>query len=260
VSSTVLTKELAMKRVVSAFAASTLTLGLLSVSPTASAVPGCPDPSEAVPVATVFGNDHLPLGPRETVEVSVEMFARTSCLALYPASARAVTPARVIPVVVTPTQVDRETGFTTFRGTLVVDASHLLNADAGEWDFEFSAGDVSTVTRPVWVQKRTKLSFDAGPEPLRRNHRLTFHGTLRAADWQRSSYRGIRGQQVVIFALGSQTTPKREALAELQTKRHGRYRVRTEVAGPNRFQAVFRGGDLGLYQSLSRIDTVAART
>jgi hypothetical protein len=44
----------------------------------------------------------------------------------------------------------------------------------------------------------------------------------------------------------------------LQTKRHGRYRTRKQVAGPNRFEAVYlRTG--GVAQAVWRIDVVAAR-
>jgi hypothetical protein len=247
-----------MRRCVSALAVATLASGLLSLSPTASADSACPDPGEAVAGGAVL-SDGVVLGPRGTAEIPFEMGARTACLALHPASVRVLTQqARVIPVEPTTIRKDTETGFTTLRGSLVVDASQLVNADAGEWVFEFRAGEVSSVSAPVDVQRETRLSFDAGPEPLRRNHRLTFAGTLRAADWERGAYRGVRGQEVVVFAIDGQTTPTWEPLAVLQTQRHGRYRTRAQVAGPNRFEAVFRG-TFPLHQATSRIDTVAAR-
>jgi hypothetical protein len=246
-----------MKRFVTLVATMALAAGLVTGGPAAAATPGCPDPSEAVVGGTVFGDYDVVLGPRETAELTFEMGARTACLDVYPASIQVATPARVIPAVPTTITKDRETGFTTLRGTLKVDASQLTNADAGEWVFEFKAGDVSSRFWPLNLQRRTTLSFDASPEPLRRNHKLTFRGTLRAADWGHSGYRGVRGQEVVIFAIDGQTTPTWEPLVVLQTKRHGHYRTRVQVAGPNRFEAVFRG-TFGLHQVTSRIDTVAA--
>jgi hypothetical protein len=245
-----------MKRVTCALAAATLTAGLLSLSPPASAVDTCAETLGG----QVFNGADVVLGPRETGQVSFEMYEATRCLALHPPSPSIVTAARrVIPLVITSTT-DNDAGFVTLRGTLTIDASGLKNADAGEWLFQFDAGDLEGGVWPLNVLRQTTLSFDAGPEPLRRNHRLTFHGTLRAADWERGSYRGVRGQEVRINPQDGQPPGTIEPVAVTQTKRHGRYRVSAEVAGPNRFMAV--SGSIypsPLAFARSRIDTVAGR-
>ena len=247
-----------MKRFVSTLAAAALTAGLLSVGTPASAVNACPDPQEAAG-GTVYVTDPVVLGPHDTAELTFEMVGRTACLDLYPPSIRINTPARVIPVEPTTVTEDRETGATTLRGTFTADATQLTNADAGEWVFDFAAGDVSSASYPVNVLRATTLSLNAGPEPLRRNHRLTLRGRLRVADWEHDRDRGLRDQPIRIFAIDSQTTPVWVPLAEPQTGRHGRYRVRREVPGPDRYQAVYLGTN-GIAQATSPIDEVAART
>lgn len=241
-----------MKRLVSALAAAVLTTGLVSVSPTASAGE-CPNRNEPVSDAGV-SPQNVVLGPRETAEIQFSMSGWSGCFDLHPASIRVLTPAGEMPVQFT-TETD-QVGYSSMHGTLKLDASKLANAAAGEWLFQFHAGDRGTV-RPMYVRRETTLSFNAGPEPLRKNHRLTFRGTLRAADWERGTYRGVRGQEVRIFAIDGQTSPTWEPLAVLQTKRHGRYKTRVTVAGPNRFQAVYLH-TMELAQVSSRIDTVAA--
>lgn len=251
-----------MKRLVSTLATAALTTGLLLVSPAASAdaaVPGCPDPEEAVG-GRVFEDSTVVLGPFETADLSFEMVARTACLDAYPASIRIRTPAQVIPVEPTSVLVDREQGFTTLRGTYTVDASHLTDADAGEWLFDFAAGDVAHSYAPVEVLRRTTLSFDAGPEPLRRDHRLTFRGRLMAADWEHDRYRGAADQAVRVVALDDQPPGTLEPVAVTRTGEHGRFRVRAVVPGPNRFQAVFPSDyPSPLHFATSRVDAVAAR-
>lgn len=246
-----------MRRLVSVMAAAVLTVGLVSVGPSASAVPACPDPQDAVG-GTLFTPDPVVLGPLEMATIDFEMIGRTACLDLYPASIRVVTPSRSIPVEPTSVREDRETGATIIRGTFTADASRLANADAGEWVFEFAAGDVGFSYAPVNVLRQTTLSFDAGPEPLRRSHRLTFRGVLRVADWERDRYRGLAGQPLRIFAVDSQTTPVWVPLVEPTTGRHGRYRVRVQVPGPDRYRAVYLG-TAGVAHVTSRTDAVAAR-
>lgn len=243
-----------MRRVVSALAVASLTVGLVSVSPTASAGEGCPDPDRPVSDAYVPSQDVV-LGPTGTAEIPFGMSGWDYCFHLFPPRIRVVTPSGEIPVDVTTTT--DQVGYTSLTGTLVVDASKLSNAAAGEWVFDFDAGADRGTSRAVNVLRASRLSFDAGPEPLSHNRRLTFKGTLRAADWERGTYRGVRHQEVSVFAIDGQTLPTWEPLAVLQTTRHGRYRTRRQVAGPNRFQAVFLNHG-GIAQAVSRIDVVAA--
>jgi adhesin HecA-like repeat protein len=250
-----------MKRVMSALAAAALTAGLLSLGPPASAAFSCTDGDGTAFGGSIITQEDVVLGPGGTADVIFEMYENLSCLANYPPSPKAITAARrVIPLVIT-SSVNNDAGYLVMRGTVTLDASELRNADAGEWLFQFDAGDVEGGVSPLNVLRKTKITFDAGPEPLRRNHRLTLKGTLRAADWQRGSYRGAGDQEVVLFAIDSQTTPTWVPLAEVRTTRHGRYRFTTTVAGTDRYQAVFRADfPSPLRQVESRIDTVAART
>ncbi|SER29778.1 hypothetical protein [Microlunatus flavus] len=248
-----------MKRLVSVVASAALAVGLVCAGSPASASPGCDRPDEAVGI-TVSTQDSTILGPLQTATFFFEATARTACLADYPLTLDVRTAStRSIPLVPTTVLKDREQGFTFYRGTFTADAAALTNADAGEWLFEITLGDVGFGLRPYDVLRRTRLSFDAGPEPLRRNHRLTFRGALQVADWERDRYRGLAGQPVGIVAIDSQTTVPWVPLVETTTRRHGRYRVRHEVPGTDRYEAVYHG-TRGIAFTVSRIDAVAERT
>lgn len=244
-----------MKRFVSACVGITLAAGLLSAAPTASAAGECPDRRHPISDAYAPSADVV-LGPGESVEITVGMSGWSGCFEEYPPSLHVFTPARSFPVALTATT--DQVGYTHLDATLRLDAAELANTDTGEWVLEFGAGDSGGEARALNVKRDTRLSFDAGPEPLRRHHRLTFRGRLRAADWECGTYRGLRDQEVRVYALDGQTPPTWEPTAVLRTKRHGRYKTRTRVEGPNRFQASFTG-TYGLDQAGSRIDEVAAR-
>jgi hypothetical protein len=188
------------------------------------------------------------------VEVSVRGFA--GCFEILgPPTVLVTTPERGFYVALVRAP-DPYWGAAEFVGSFDIETVTLSNGDAGEWGVQALLQGRSYDTTPMNVLHATRLSFNAGPEPLRRNHRLTFKGTLRAADWERGSYRGVRGH-VSIYAIDGQTTPTWEPLAELRTTRRGHYRVRRVVPGPNRFQAVYLSTD-GRAQAVSRIDVVAA--
>ncbi|MFJ3304454.1 DUF5707 domain-containing protein [Streptomyces sp. NPDC086549] len=78
----------------------------------------------------------------------------------------------------------------------------LKNADAGTWKVgvQVSANDGSWTERYAYtttrLQRHSKLTADAGPEPVAKGRTLTVTGKLTRANWDTLDYRGYAGQPV----------------------------------------------------------------
>jgi hypothetical protein len=79
------------------------------------------------------------------------------------------------------------------------------NATAGVWDMIYSlvAKNVGSGTNPIQdpdvtfkVLKSSKLTADASPEPVTKNHTLTVTGKLTRANWSTAKYVGYGSQKV----------------------------------------------------------------
>ncbi|MFF4398197.1 calcium-binding protein [Streptomyces sp. NPDC001480] len=78
----------------------------------------------------------------------------------------------------------------------------LKNADAGTWktEVQVSANDGSYTDRwaysTVRLQRHSKLTANAGPEPIAKGRTLTVTGKLTRANWDTLDYRGYANQPV----------------------------------------------------------------
>ncbi|MFJ4683844.1 hypothetical protein [Streptomyces sp. NPDC088789] len=81
--------------------------------------------------------------------------------------------------------------------------AELINSDAGKWGggaaaIDYSTGEVSTVggLGSTLLQRNSKLTVNASPEPVKKGKTITVTGKLSRANWETSSYAGYASQSV----------------------------------------------------------------
>jgi hypothetical protein len=89
-----------------------------------------------------------------------------------------------------------------YPGAGTADASYeLLNSDAGKWtagglavsaDGSALKGDLATTS----VQRYSKLTVNASPEPVKKGNTITVTGALTRANWEDNAYHGYTVQPV----------------------------------------------------------------
>ncbi|MFJ9621069.1 DUF5707 domain-containing protein [Streptomyces sp. NPDC101181] len=91
---------------------------------------------------------------------------------------------------------------TTCKGTITLNPQLLLNSDATWWRVGASAVtedgeefDRDSVSK-VRVQRFSKLTVNASPEPVKKGKTLTVTGKLTRANWDTGTYKGYSGQSV----------------------------------------------------------------
>lgn len=244
-----------MRRLVSALVTTTLAAGLLTAAPAAWA-DGCPDPGE--PISGVSPTpDDVVLGPLASTSTRVFVDGYQGCFSSFENPyVRVLTPHRELIVELSegPPPFD---GGVEYEGQLTIDTSELEDADAGTWLLSFEAEGRRYAERTFKVQQDTRLSFDAGPEPVR-HKKITFSGVLRRASWERGRYEGVKGERVRVLRLGPVETPNPKRVALLTTKKKGKYRNKQPFPGTDRYQATY-DGTAAAAAVASRVDTVKAR-
>ena len=243
-----------MKRLTSATLAVAVTLGLLGLSPTASAFDGCPDPGHPIEANPPFPED-LTVGTSGQQVVTFALDGYAGCFSVDPPVVRILTPHREIVVDLHADPPPFE-GYAGFSGSYTVDPADLENADAGQWLASYELDGTRYDETTFQVRRATTLTFDAGPEPVR-HHTITYRGVLKRADWERGRYRGYRGEELEILALdpvNGQTVPN---VAIARPSKKGRYYVRQPFPGANRYAARFAGDKVSAPVT-SKEDPVAA--
>lgn len=91
---------------------------------------------------------------------------------------------------------------TTCKGTITLDPSEMFNSDATSWrvgasavteeDEDFESFSVSKVR----VQRFSKLTVNASPEPVKKGKTITVTGKLTRANWDTGTYKGYTQQPV----------------------------------------------------------------
>ena len=244
-----------MRRLVSALVTTMLAAGLLTVAPTAWA-DGCPDPGAPVTGVSPTPED-LVLGPLESSSTRVFVDGYQGCFNPDDGPyVRVLTPHREIIVNLSegPPPFD---GAVEYEGQLTVDTAELEDADAGTWLLSFEAEGRRYAERTFSVRRESRISFDAGPEPVRHD-KITFAGKLRRASWERSRFEGVKGERVRVLRLGPVETASPRRVALLTTKKKGRYSNRQPFPGTDRYQATY-DGSAAVAPVTSRVDTVRAR-
>lgn len=244
-----------MRRLLPALLATALTAGLLTLAPTASAA-DCPDPG--APVTGVSPTpDDVVLGITGSTATRVFIDGYAGCFSsLENPYVRVLTPDREIIVDLTegPQPFD---GGVEYEGQLTIDPSQLEDADAGSWLLSFEVEGRRYDERTFHVRRASELTFNAGPEPVRKN-RITFSGRLRQVSWERGRFEGVKGERVRVLRLGPSDAPHPTRVALLTTKKKGKYKNKQPFPGTDRYQATYAGTD-STAAAASRVDTVTSR-
>ncbi|MFJ2831286.1 hypothetical protein ACIPC1_27610 [Streptomyces sp. NPDC087263] len=105
---------------------------------------------------------------------------------------------------------------------------YLVNSDAGAWKaaglaYAYNGQDPSSTSFDITkvgvadqggftspnVQRQSKLTVNAAPEPVKKGKTITVTGKLTRADWETNKYTGLSGQSVVLqFRKAGTTTYK----------------------------------------------------
>ncbi|MFI1191601.1 hypothetical protein [Streptomyces californicus] len=100
--------------------------------------------------------------------------------------------------------VDKVKGVCDFEQQLLIDPRHIDfgNEDAGAWktaarvDLPGDDYDIDDVNLPVWVQRATRLTVNASPEPVAKGKTITVTGKITRANWDTHTYQGYAGRSV----------------------------------------------------------------
>lgn len=91
---------------------------------------------------------------------------------------------------------------TTCKMTVTFDPAVLINSDAGTWKVGAAAlsndgqiGDSEYISK-TYLQRFSKLTANAGPEPVLKGKTLTVTGSLTRANWNTNTYMGYTNQPV----------------------------------------------------------------
>ncbi|WP_066953523.1 DUF5707 domain-containing protein [Streptomyces lushanensis] len=90
--------------------------------------------------------------------------------------------------------------------TTTIDAGWLVNTDAKTWNVAAGAygnggeDDLTVVEKfnTVKLQRQSKLTVNAAPEPVKKGGTITITGSLTRADWDKNKYVGFGTQSVVL--------------------------------------------------------------
>ncbi|WP_328905124.1 DUF5707 domain-containing protein [Streptomyces sp. NBC_00234] len=91
---------------------------------------------------------------------------------------------------------------TTCKMTVTFDPAYLINSDSGTWKVGAAAlandgeiGDSEYISK-TYLQRFSKLTANAGPEPVAKGKALTVTGALTRANWNTGTYMGYTNQPV----------------------------------------------------------------
>jgi hypothetical protein len=91
---------------------------------------------------------------------------------------------------------------TTCTQSLIADPALSHNADAGTWHAQVcvvDSGNFSVCDRglaPTLYKRASRLTANAGPEPVTKGKKITITGKLTRANWEKHDYRGYTSQPV----------------------------------------------------------------
>ncbi|SCF86348.1 hypothetical protein GA0115255_109224 [Streptomyces sp. Ncost-T6T-2b] len=100
--------------------------------------------------------------------------------------------------------VNKAKGICDFEQWLYIDPRHLDfgNEDAGAWKtaarihLAGDAWDIDDENLPLWVQRATRLTVNASPEPVTKGRTITVTGRITRANWDTHTYQGYAGRSV----------------------------------------------------------------
>jgi len=96
-------------------------------------------------------------------------------------------------------KVDTTSGVTTYDTGLRITPGDLPNSETGTWSSFVTVWGQRTVEAPgpnFKLLRASRLTTNAGPEPVVRGHVITVKGRLTRADWDSLTYRGYGKRKV----------------------------------------------------------------
>jgi hypothetical protein len=221
-------------------AISALSLIPALATPTAAADPApvspCPGPGQTI--MEVGGPPSVAVGTTKTQKLRFDLYTRPGCdAAAATAAVRTPQGTRTVRL----EEVSRDAHRVQWSGALSIDPRKLRNEDAGWWrtTFRVTGPNPDTHTINSNVRRAVRISFNAGPEPVR-NGRITYSGHLERASWDTRTYRDLAGRVVSIY----QIRLDEEDMDEIDVTRtgaDGRYRLTRPYYGPAFYVGVYNG-------------------
>jgi hypothetical protein len=156
---------------------------------------------------------------------------------------------------VTLRKVGTNNGYVHWQGSLAISPKSLRNSDAGTWKVNYLADGehLDSDSREVGVLRASRLSFNAGPEPVV-NDRITYSGKLERASWNSGRYVPHANRKIELQAdFASQ--PETDYLGAATTRSDGTYRMSQRYRGPGEYSASV-GYTSTTAGAVSRTDTV----
>jgi hypothetical protein len=226
--------------------------GALAVPSTASAAV-C-DPEEAA-AATSVSSGSVAVGTTKTKTLTFDVYTKAGCTDLVVAAVQDPRGAKWL--------VLSDVGLTSggrdhWQARLAIAPKTLENSDAGVWPVRYTIvdGEVArTAGEDAEVRRAARITFNAGPEPVR-NGRITYSGTLERASWDTGRYRPYGNQRVDLHRTVP-GDPEEDFIATVRTNREGRYRHTERFRGAGHYQSQ-SGTNRTTASAVSRVDAVAA--
>ncbi|MFI7363012.1 hypothetical protein ACIBO4_12855 [Streptomyces sp. NPDC050149] len=147
--------------------------------------------------------------------------------------------------------VDRAKGICDFDEWLYIDPRDLDlgNEDAGTWRtaalvyLPGDAQDIDDMNLPVRVQRATRLTVDASPEPVAIGKTITVSGRLTRANWDTHTYQGYAGRGVSLQfkATGASSYKTVKTATSSAT---GSLRTTVKATGPGTWRWTYYGNSV----------------
>ena len=209
-----------------------------AVAPEADAAPvrataSCPDPTQIIDAEATIPQEVV-VGTKYTKRMVLDVWANTDC-GVTEASAIVDAPRRDFGVKLT--KVGTINGYDHWQGSLSIEPRSLRNSDAGTWPttYRVNGAGIDELTVSNKVLRASRLTFNAGPEPVR-NHRITYSGRLERASWNSLRYLGWSGRTLPVIAF-YEDHGNSEQVAAPVTRRDGTYRLTQRFPGSAEYHA-----------------------
>ncbi|MFF4967393.1 hypothetical protein [Streptomyces sp. NPDC001037] len=124
----------------------------------------------------------------------------------------------------------------------------LLNIDAGTWKagalaLQYSTGDASVAEGlgTTKVQRNSKLTVNASPEPVRKGATITVTGKLTRANWEDNKYHGYTSQSVKL-QYRKKSSSTYTTLKTITTNSTGGLKTTTKATADGYYRFAYAGG------------------
>jgi hypothetical protein len=228
-----------------------LSCGLVGIAPAASAASACADPAH-------------PIQGFNRLDAAVGSEVTTFELGVYPGTGCGVTSA--VAIVTSSRHVYRvalhqrptigDLPVDSWVGDLVLRPKTSRNSEAGAWTvrYEVDGAHPGVEEDPYGqVVRQTRVSFNASPEPVRKNT-ITYSGRLERANWNTRRFSGI-STNVHINRIAEDGGFSE--VATPRTRHNGKFRVKQPFPGPGTYR-LYYSGDTVSASVYSAPDHVAA--